>query len=347
MRVALLLAGGTAACTTEGGQARLGAVDPSLVAAMAAAQELGLQLDVSRPLSQLSEDACPADWLTLVEAARAAAQSAQAVVVVHGTDTMAYSAAALALMTADLSVPVVLTGASLPADQAGSDLSANLYQALAAARQLRVGTWLAFGGALHRGGRAHKDLARPESFITVGGAPAAWWDGQAWRGSLDTDLKPKSWPLEFETRVLVLRLYPGLPLRELLPLARSMRGVIVELYASGAAPSARPSYSLPDWVSELGSTLVALTRPGPQSDLEYPSRAALLGCGAIDLGDMSTECATVKLMWALAQGESVTRAAHCLQTPVCEELSPGPPSRCRCARVFWRPAAPMWLFGLY
>ena len=104
-----------------------------------------------------SSEATPEDWQAIIDDINAHADEADAFLVLHGTDTMAYSAAALSYALASMGKPVVLTGSQYPLGVVGSDASANVTGALRAAisRHAR-GVMLFFGHKLLAGNRATK-----------------------------------------------------------------------------------------------------------------------------------------------------------------------------------------------
>ena len=104
-----------------------------------------------------SSEATPEDWQAIIDDINAHAGEADAFLVLHGTDTMAYSAAALSYALANLGKPVVLTGSQYPLGVVGSDASANVTGALRAAISPHAqGVMLFFGHKLLAGNRATK-----------------------------------------------------------------------------------------------------------------------------------------------------------------------------------------------
>lgn len=308
MRITVILTGGTAGSELQQGIARLPQVDQ--VERICRQKAHGDRLSFLRPFNRFSEDIGPQQWLELAETIAAASACSDGIVVVHGTDTMAYSAGAAALLNRDLTIPVVFTGSMLPSGLPHSDLPGNIEHALGVVRSNRRGCYLAFHGQLHRASQCRNDLSRPGCFASMAENP-----GYPVAPPLPSERK------YFDSNVLQLRLYPGMPLDLITSAALAASGVIVELYASGTAPS-MPEHSLVDLVALLSGHQipVCLTRPWGVSDFDYPAWPEILDAGAIDLGDCFTEFATVKLMWALAQG---SQTAILMQTPCCGELDSG------------------------
>src|SRR5579862_5669203 len=122
-----------------------------------------LRTKVASPLRKLSENLEPSDWLTIAASVRQFIEkdNVDGVLVFHGTDTMAYTAAALSFLLCDLDRPVVMTGAKLPSGDRGSDAKRNVQTALVALHDLSAGVYVAFAGdqsagKVHLGTRVRK-----------------------------------------------------------------------------------------------------------------------------------------------------------------------------------------------
>jgi L-asparaginase len=295
---------------------------------------------VAEPLRKLSENLTPSDWPVIAGAVRrlVEVEDVARVLVLHGTDTMSYTAAALAYLLADLAVPIVLTGSRLPAQRPGSDAAANVRAALLALHAMTPGVYVVFGAGaehpahVHLGTRVRKQRAGAHSFVSVNRKLVAKVDGGRVETVLAHAQRTRERSLQdVDERVLVLRLHPGLDLAaagESVARART-RAVIVELYASATGPDTGDRFSLPAFIVACAAhgALVATTTPGapgpppPASPDSYETTAAIAAAGGISLGDMTTEAATVKLMWALAQANSSRDVAELLLEPIAGELA--------------------------
>ena len=145
----------------------------------------------------------PRHWQQMAERIRSAvtAEGCDAVLLLHGTDTLAYSAAALSFLLLDLPVPVLLTGAMLPAGSEGSDAWPNLFGAMRALQAGRVsGVQLYFNGALLHGARVSK--LRSDAFDAFAEAPRQ-------RLANATAERPPALLPRRPAQVMVLPLYPG------------------------------------------------------------------------------------------------------------------------------------------
>ncbi len=293
------------------------------------------EIRVLRPLDVLSENLAPADWVRIAQAVRHLMESDRVggVLILHGTDTMAYTAAALSFLLADVRIPIVLTGSNLPAEDPRSDAAKNLNDALVAVRALRSGTHIVFAGArnspgwVHIGTRARKARASGRAFVSVNRQPA----GKVIDGSylpihpLEQSRQP-SRPLAVDDRVLALRLYPGLDLGAISSMidTGAFAGVVLELYASATAPGGNARHSAPEFVRfcrERGLAVISAV-PAAAAGFAYPyaSTIALQRAGAVFVRDMLPETALVKLMWALAQSAGDEDVERLMLDPIAEEL---------------------------
>lgn len=227
------------------------------------------------------------------------------VVVTHGTDTLAYTAARLAFELDGLGAPVVVTGSQLPATAPGSDARANLSlavrAALRAAREAPV--CVAFGGALLPAVRTTKHQAdAAEAFRAE--RPLA-------RGAVGGVAAPEQATGPTSARIISLNLVPGITADDLLAAVGGRPdGLVLECYGSGNAPTARPG--ILDALRELTAHIpvVAITQcaTGTVDFTRYAIARGLADAGVIDGGDLTREAAIAKLGYALdrgAQGESL------------------------------------------
>jgi L-asparaginase/Glu-tRNA(Gln) amidotransferase subunit D len=192
-----------------------------------AATPAGRRLDLVpvSPLRLASENMRPADWEIIAATARElAASGLSRIVVLHGTDTMGYTAAALSFLLHDVDLTVVLTGSNLPPEHQHSDAVKNVHDALVAAVELPRGTYVAFAGdprlpgLVHVGTQVRKVRTHGRSFRSVNRRPIARVDGESFtwvdRRRPDEDRRSPG-PAATSglgTGVLHLRVHPGLDL---------------------------------------------------------------------------------------------------------------------------------------
>ena len=304
-KILLLATGGTiAARQTEHG------LRPAL-----SAEEIGAAiggkdsvLEVVDLLALDSTNIAPCHWQLIARKIAELRTNYDGFIITHGTDTMAYTAAALYYMLENLDRPVVITGSQRPLGTDGSDAEQNLRLAYEAACSGFAGVCLAFGGRLIHGNAAKKmysladdafrSIGRAEINLTATSAPSA----------------PFRLHDALDTRVAVIRLYPGMkPITIDAHIASGYRGIILEGYGLGSVPGddAEESF-LPslDRARTRACTVVLTTQciydGADITRYEVGVRAAELG--ALSGGSLPIEALYVRLMQRLAEtpeGETV------------------------------------------
>jgi L-asparaginase type I len=294
------------------------------------------RVSVVSPIRTLSENLRPRDWVLIAAAARDLVESegVTSVLILHGTDTMAYTAAALSFLLVDLSVPIVLTGANVPSGEAGSDAAQNVRTSLIAGHALERGTYVVFAGGtnclgrVYLGTRVRKLEASSQNvFISV---------NRDLVGVIDADVyeertrylaqSQRQYVNAIDDRVLALRLYPGLDLEMIFHaiVARGIRGVVIELYASATGPDTEDQFSLTKFIRQctekdivVGTTVARAPKTNGKT---YETTVAIHRAGGLFLRDMLPETATVKMMWALAQTDKSRAVADLMLRPIAGEI---------------------------
>lgn len=268
----------------------------------------GSTIEVVDLLSLDSTNIAPCHWQMIARKVADCRTDYDGFIITHGTDTMAYTAAALYYMLEQIDRPVVLTGSQRPLGRDGSDAEGNLRLAYEAACSGFAGVCLAFGGRLIHGNAAKKihsladdafrSIGRAEIDLTAPVAPTA----------------PFRLHDALDTRVAVLRLYPGMnPVAVDAHIAAGYRGIILEGYGLGSVPGddAEESF-LPtlDRARTRACTIVLTTQciedGADITRYEVGVRAAELG--ALSGGTLPIEALYPLLMQRLAEtpeGETV------------------------------------------
>lgn len=265
-----------------------------------------------------------AHWLAMAAAIRAGIEQdgCDGVLVLHGTDTLAYSAAALSFLLLGLDVPVLLTGAMLPAGAPGSDAWDNLFGALQALGEgVAPGVRLYFHGRLLHGARASK--LGTASLDAFGELPRRH-DSQrtvTLPGSLD-HRQPRR-----PVNLAVLPLYPGIQAAQLRGLLDSgVQGLVLECYGSGTGPSDDAELlEVLKQAHRRGVVLVAISQC-PQGHVAFDVYAAgsrLAACGLVSGGGMTREAALGKLFALLGAGLSQRDVEHWFALDLCGERAAG------------------------
>ncbi|USZ73017.1 Glu-tRNA(Gln) amidotransferase subunit GatD [Natronosalvus halobius] len=268
----------------------------------------------------LSENMEPPIWQDLAESvAEEIENGADGVVVMHGTDTMQYSASALAFML-ETPVPIVFTGSQRSADRPSSDNVMNAVCAVEAAKSDCAEVLVCMHAsesdttcALHRGTRVRKNhTSRRDAFETVGAEPV---------GEVDYDDETVSFQGEYRERdavdlaveadleedVELLKFTPGMD-PAFLDVAAGSAGLVLEGTGLGHVHT-----DLIQKVEELvdeGTTVVVTSQclEGRVCDRVYDTGRDLLAAGVLEGEDMLPGTAKVKLMWALANAEDPEEA---------------------------------------
>jgi len=272
----------------------------------------------------------PEGWLRMARAVHERLGDYDGFVVTHGTDTMAYSAAALSFMLGRLDRPVVLTGSQLTLEDEMTDAPANLRDAIAAARSSLSGVFIAFGGLLLSGVRASKMRSRGlRAFESINADPI----GVFRDGSLEILRRPPvhmgSYAPFCDRRTALVKIWPGFDPRLISDLsADGYRGVILEAFGLGGIPSLGPGDLGPTIrkLVEEGVLVVITTQcvlDGCHLDVYEVGRRAM-DAEAISAGDMTKEAALTKLMWALGQSHQPGDCADIFTTRIWDEMAEEP-----------------------
>jgi L-asparaginase len=275
----------------------------------------------------------PRDWLTLAREIAARADDFDGFVILHGTDTMAYTASALAFMLRGLRQPVVLTGSQIPLCELRTDARENLLTALmiAAAEEPVREVALFFGGRLLRGCRSVKVSATGfDAFDSPNFPPLAV-------AGIDITVDPLvvnraaapaarvPLPDHLDASVGALRLFPGLSV-ELVrnALREPLQGLVLEAYGAGNAPSDDPELlrTIAD-ATARGVVIVDCTQclRGTVDLNAYATGSALLHAGVIGGADMTVEAALAKLVYLLSTLRSPAHVRDVMGQSLCGELT--------------------------
>jgi len=245
------------------------------------------------------------------------------VVVAHGTDTMAYTSAALSFALSGVGVPIVMVGSQRSTDRPSSDAALNLVGAVAAAAQLLYsGVFVAMHSsinddevAIHSGCRVRKNhTSRRDAFESIDVAPSAYVkEGKVKVMNKHLPVKDKQRRFEskcgFERNVALIKFHPNLKSSLIDYLVNSgYRGIIFE--GTGLGHISDDCYSSIAKAVERGIVVGVSSQCiwGRVSLTVYDSGRDLLKCGVLPLGNMLSETALVKLMWVLGNTSSTDDA---------------------------------------
>ena len=274
-------------------------------------------------------------WVSIAEIIEKNYDQYSGFVVLHGTDTMAYSASALSFMLQNLTKPVIFTGSQLPIGRLRTDGKENLITAIEIAGARRNGepviqeVAVLFESKLLRGNRTHKYST--ENFDAF---DSPNYDELAEIGIhiiyshqrlLRNDSKELKVLKEFDNRVGILKLFPGMSPAFVQSILTSpqLKAIVFETYGSGNAPKEGWLVEALRSAIERGLVILNITQcsKGFVEQGLYDTSAALQRIGVIGGADMTTEAALTKLMFLLGQKYSGDTLKEKLTSPMAGELT--------------------------
>lgn len=334
-KILMVATGGTIASTQAGS-----GLAPTLTGHELAAMVPGIdglcELDVCQPMNIDSTNMRPRDWLAVRDTIVDVYDDYDGFVVLHGTDTMAYTAAALSYLIQGSPKPIVLTGSQQPMANPFTDAKLNLYQSLLyalddASRDVCV----VFGGDVICGTRARKQRTMSfNAFTSMNMPPLACIRNNrivrsvtlplahalpAQGDARATDAQPRLFDT-LDERVIVIRLTPELGPSVLDLLARDYDAVVLETFGIGGIPDYDGGWhaAISRWVES--GRIVVVTTQVPEEGLDLGvyevGRAYANMGGVLAAGDMTVEAIVAKTMWALGQTRDQARVAELFAHPV-------------------------------
>lgn len=334
-KILLLSTGGTIASRID---YRTGAVTPALTAAElnASVPELSTIANIETEVlfSEYSENLLPEHWIKIAEKLESYSRSDyDGIIVAHGTDTMQYTASALAFSLAGFPKPVALVGSQRSSDRPSSDAALNL---IAATKFLIHIHSPGFFVVMHNNSsddeiacnwatRVRKNhTSRRDAFKTIGGFPAYLVKGNSIeKNKLFTVPKREYIPkIKFDNRVLLLKYYPGFDPEIMNHATNSgFKGIIIE--GTGLGHVGRTMHEAIKKAVRKG-LFVGMTSQcidGMVRMTVYDSGRDLLNLGVIPLENMIPETALVKTMWALANSKDSDEMTRLMKENIALEFS--------------------------
>lgn len=285
-----------------------------------------------------SSDVEPSLWVALAALIEEKYDEYDGFVILHGTDTMAYSASALSFMIENLTKPVIFTGSQLPIGMPRTDGKENLISSveIAAAKDqdghaLVPEVCIYFDNVLMRGNRASKINSDNFRAFRSPNCPPLAEAGISIRYSSQNIRKPASWSQKpifhknLDTRVSILKMHPGITpqiVRTIL-CGNDTRAVIIETYGAGNAPSKEWFIDIVREASSMGKILLNVTQcmAGSVNMDIYATGKCLKEAGVTNGYDSTTESALGKLFYLLGQIEGIEAVKTCLETDLRGEIS--------------------------
>lgn len=298
-------------------------------------RNLALELTVvsfEEPIDSSNMD--PSHWKALASVIYDHYHQHDGFVVLHGTDTMAYTASALSFMLEGLNKPVIFTGAQLPISEPRSDARENLITALELASAYHDGqpivpeVCIYFDYELLRGNRSKKVESMQFDAFDSGNYPPLAKAGVKFDYNFSAILPYKKGDLKLRTNInnsiSILKLFPGIPLQTITAILKTpgLDAVVLETYGSGNAPTS------PDLVSALSEAIkrgviilnISQCPGGMVTQGRYETSRELERIGVVGGADMTTEAAVTKLMVLLGE-YGRDKAASLVSTSLAGELT--------------------------
>ena len=283
------------------------------------------QVDCVQPLNLDSTNIRPAHWLEMVRCIQAAYDRYDGFVITHGTDTMAYTAAALSYLIQGSPKPIVLTGAQKPIGFDSTDSKVNLMDALRCAASDLPGVSIVFNSRVILGTRARKTRTKSfQAFSSINYPDlGVLRDGVLLRYIRQDCRAAPVFYDTLNTRVALLKLIPGADRNQADFLLEQNDALIVESFGVGGLPEAGGFYDcVRDWMAK-GRTVVLTTQvPSEGSDLGvyHVGHALKNQLGVLESYDMTTEAVAAKLMWILGQTQDRAKVEQLFYTPVAWDI---------------------------
>jgi len=339
-KVTIVSTGGTIASKVD---YRSGAVEPALSAEdlYSVVPELADVADIEAIIlySLFSENIGPQHWTKTAElVAEQVRKGASGVVIAHGTDTLGYTAAALSFALPDVSIPVVLVGSQRSSDRPSSDAASNLIASTYVAGHapfaevvVAMHDWISDEKvAIHRGTKVRKcHTSRRDAFRSVNSQPIAYYNLTQRTLELSggttkprTNGRSQKLRAQFDPNVALLKFHPGFSAGIIdWATATGLKGIVLE--GSGLGHVGDALFASLERAIDDGMVVGMCSQCvwGRVHMNVYSTGRDLLKMGIIPLGDMLSETAMVKMMWAFGQEKDPEKVKQIMLNNIANEFT--------------------------
>ena len=339
MKILVIATGGTfGSLSTKKGLAAIGNFPKNeIIQTIRKSFNNDIELSIIQPFTKLSENMCPFDWEIIANTLINNIQEFDGAIVVQGTDTMSFSAAAISYIeNISKKYAVIFTGANLPFYNKNSDATTNFLQATKfleyAYTNNIVGSFIVFNGhkelrennnaLVHLGTRVKKDMwedicyrsyyTNKKTFGEVNGLTNVNFQSELYSKMFSKVIQYSNVkPIFTHKFIEAIKIYPGFnPKNIIFNIKSGVKAIILEVYNSGTAPTDNGSLSIVDSVKKAidsGVLVFAVSQHegkfGATMDT-YESSSILLELGVVPLRDMIWDATIPKLMLAFANFDS-------------------------------------------
>ncbi|MCQ2285005.1 MAG: type I asparaginase [Bacteroidales bacterium] len=258
-------------------------------------------------------------------------------VILHGTDTMAYTASALSFLLENLAKPVILTGSQLPLGVIRTDGRRNILNAIAIAAEYKDDkpmiqeVCIYFQNNLYRGNRTYKDNASRFNAFSSPNYPklAEVNTNIEYHKSfihVEEPVKPLVVHDKMDDNIAIVKLYPGIrhDFLQSVFATPGLRAIVMETFGVGNAPTNPEFIQLLKETVNKGILIVNVTQCKGGGGVEmgrYLTGKHLADVGILSGHDMTTEAAVTKLMFLLGQYQSNEKVKQKIENSLCGELT--------------------------
>ncbi|WP_141603814.1 asparaginase [Terrilactibacillus laevilacticus] len=326
-KILLLATGGTIASVTS---------DDGLVPGLSAEELLHYfqydqsPLDVTCQIlmNRDSTNMQPENWIQIADAISKHYNKFDSFIVTHGTDTLAFTAAALSYMLQGLDKPVILTGSQVPISFKKTDAKKNVQDALRFSQENIGGVFVVFDGRVIIGTRAVKMRTKSyDAFESINHPYVATIDGSSIKYYWTPEKSKEAFHPETNlcTDIFVLKLFPGMNPNIFDFIKEHYKGVIIESFGNGGVPfEGRNLLPKIKELTEAGIVVLISTQclEEGQDIYLYEVGRKVTNYNILVSGDMNTEASVPKLMWTLGQTDDFKKVKEIIEKPICWDLSP-------------------------
>ncbi|MDF9504267.1 asparaginase [Bacillus cereus] len=327
MKKILLLATGGTIASVEGNEGLVPGLSAEELLHYFPKSSLNIEIDCKILMNIDSTNMQPEHWIEMANAVFNHYDKYDGFVITHGTDTLAYTSAALSYMLQGLSKPVVLTGSQVPISFKKTDAKKNVADALRFSCEDIGGVFIVFDGRVIIGTRAVKMRTKSyDAFESVNSPYVA----EVSEHEVKYHCKPVSSSNKLSvstnlcTDVFLLKLFPGTKPEIFNCLKGLYKGIIIESFGNGGLPfEERNLLSKIQELTEEGIAIVITTQCLEEGEdiLLYEVGRKVAQHQVILSGDMNTEAIMAKLMWALGQTDKLEEIKEIIESPLASDLT--------------------------